>query len=409
MKLDAQVAIVGGGPAGSATALALTHDAPALAARTILLEKAKYPRDKPCAGAIGARGDALLREVGASIDVESARIDGMSFRGLRGSVTAVPGGIGRVVRRREFDHALVRLVAARGVLVRDGVCVDRVVDEGRDGVEVRTTDGTLRVAVVVGCDGIGSLVRRSLGAGRGAWLAQVVEADTEPLPGDGDRALLRFDASDRTLSGYAWDFPTLVAGRPMVSRGVYQLRAGAAHGADVGKHLAERLVALGLDPGRYPTKRYAQRGYEASVRLARGGRMLVGEAAGIDSLTGEGIAQAIEYGLLAGRFLARRHATARGGAIDVSDWDLEVQRSRLAWDLRMRARFVPIFYGPRRSALERFFIESPSALSVGARHFGGSGQRWREIGDVAARGLIHAASNRLEGVLARVLDRRKTS
>lgn len=411
MKLDAQVVIVGGGPAGSTTALALAHDAPALATRTILLEKAKYPRDKPCAGAIGARGDALLRQIGVSVDVESAPIDGMSFRGLQGSVTAVPGEIGRVVRRREFDHSLARLAAARGIRVRDGIRVDEVVDGGGDGVEIRTAEGTLHAAVVVGCDGVGSLVRRSLGTGRGSWLAQAVEVDTEPLAVDADRRLLRFDASDRHLSGYAWDFPTVVAGRSMVSRGVYQFRGdfGGSHFTDVGQVLAERLVLLGLDPERYPTKRYAERGYEPSTHLARGGRMLVGEAAGIDPLTGEGIAQAIEYGLLAGRFLARRVAGAGGGAIDVSDWQVEVQRSRLAWDLRMRGRFVPLFYGPQRRALQRFFVESSSALSVGARHFGAGGQRWREVVDVAARGLVHAAGFGLESVLARTLNRRNPS
>lgn len=422
MKLDVEIAIVGGGPAGTTTALALAREAPALAPRTVLLEKARYPRDKPCAGALGARGDALLREIGVSIELEAAPIDGMSFRGIQGTVTAVPGDIGRVVRRLEFDHALARQAAARGVVVRDGVCVTDVQDQGRAGVLLQTTEGPLRAAVAVGCDGVGSLVRRSLGVGRGRWIAQVIEVDTEPRRGDGDRTLLHFDASDRTFAGYTWDFPTIIGGRPMVSRGVYGFKGrdasrfarvedafDALPPADVADVLAERLRGLGIDPASCPTKRYSERGFESLVSLACGRRMLVGEAAGIDGLTGEGIAQAIEYGVLAGRFLAKRLPGADPEAIDLAGWNAEVGESRLARDLRMRACFVPIFYGPRRSALQRFFVGSSSPLSVGARHFGAGRQSWLEVGEVAARAVVHASAEGLETILRRALTLRRPS
>jgi len=54
---------------------------------------------------------------------------------------------------------------------------------------------------------VGSLVRKALGLGGGKLRAQVLELDTEPVPGERDRALLHFDFSDRMLTGYAWDFP----------------------------------------------------------------------------------------------------------------------------------------------------------------------------------------------------------
>ena len=66
--------------------------------------------------------------------------------------------------------------------------------------------------------------------------------------------------------------------------------------------------------------------------------MLAGEAAGIDPVTGEGIAQAIEYGVLAGEFLARTLAASPSGPVDVSRWHGVVARSRLARDLRIRTR-----------------------------------------------------------------------
>src|SRR5215472_5670890 len=61
-KLD--LVIVGGGPAGLTTALYLQHYAPDVAARTLVLEKERYPRDKYCAGAIGGRGLRLLEAIG---------------------------------------------------------------------------------------------------------------------------------------------------------------------------------------------------------------------------------------------------------------------------------------------------------------------------------------------------------
>jgi flavin-dependent dehydrogenase len=125
---------------------------------------------------------------------------------------------------------------------------------------------------------------------------------------------------------------------------------------------------MGLDIERYPNKRYAERGYDRVERVALGRRLLVGEAAGIDPITGEGIAQAIEYGVLAGRFLAGalQRAPTRP---DVSGWSRRLRRSRLAWDLRARALGVRLFYGPARDTLERFLLAHPDSLHLGCQHF----------------------------------------
>jgi flavin-dependent dehydrogenase len=382
------IVIVGGGPAGTTTALALVDAAPALASRIVLLERARYPREKPCAGALGARGDALLRGIGVEVDVPSAPIDGMSFRGAMGEAAASPGKIGRVVRRIEFDHALARAAASRGVEVREGVRVEAVRDTGR-GALVSTSAGDLEAAAVIGCDGVGSVVRKALGLGAGELRAQVIEVDTEPVPGDRDRSLLHFDSRDRRVNGYAWDFPTVVGGRDRVCRGIYHLRVGRGEGdaLDLAALLAERLRSQGVDPSGCTNKRYAERGFEPAARLARGRLMLAGEAAGIDPVTGEGIAQAIEFGVLAGRFLARVIARAGAAApVSLDRWEGEVQSSRLARDLRVRGRLMGLYYGPTRGDVEALLVESPDALFVGGQHFAAQAYDWPRVVDVVARG-----------------------
>jgi flavin-dependent dehydrogenase len=397
---DFDVAIVGAGPAGATTAISLLHARPSLAGRVVLLEKARFPREKPCAGALGARGDALLRKLDVTVDVPSASVDGITLLGAGGEASASPGRIGRVVRRIEFDHALARIAASRGAELRDGVRVDDVRGEGPAGVLVETSAGPVRARVVVGCDGVGSLVRKKLGQGPGRLRAQVVEVDTEAVAGDRDRSQLVFDASDLSLSGYAWDFPTIVDGRPLVCRGVYRLKIdGEADdgGVDVGAKLDARLRAQGIDPRACKNKRYAERGFEPTSSVAGGALMLAGEAAGIDPVTGEGIAQAIEYGSLAGRFLAQH--LGGEGAVTVEAWREAFARSRLARDLRIRTRFVTLFYGPDRAVIERLLTASPDPLFVGCQHFADQPYDWLKVGEVVASGAAGLLGRRLSSAL----------
>jgi flavin-dependent dehydrogenase len=368
---QADVVIVGGGPAGLATALFLCHADPARCGRVVVLEKEHYPRDKFCAGGIGARADQLLARIGVTVDVPSVAIDGMTLDLAGGTLSARGGGIGRVVRRIEYDHELAKIAEARGVSIHEGVRVTAL-HLGARHVVIESTAGAWEAQVVVGADGVGSFVRRAMGLPGGQLRAQVIELDTEEVRGDPERDMLHFDASHAELTGYAWDFPTLVDGKALVCRGVYQLKSGERTGGDndidVRTILSDRLTARGLDIRRYRIKRFAERGFERHTPYAAPRTVLVGEAAGIDGLTGEGIAQAIAYGAFAGSYLAEKLAQ-RDFAF--SDFAKRLAASPVGFELRVRARTIPYYFGAHRALIERFVLSTPDFFAMGLEHFAG--------------------------------------
>lgn len=378
--IDAELAIVGAGPAGLSTALFLEARAPALAKRILVIEKARHPREKICAGAVGGRADRLLATIGARVDVPSATLLGVGVKTREGELVlrgAEP--IGRVVKRRAFDDALAAIAKQRGIAIREGAGLQRLA-RSPEGWELTLGDGeVVRARAVVGADGVTSTVRRELGIPKGALMAQAVEVDTAPRATDGPRDVAMFDLTRGALRGYVWDFPTPSSAGPEVCRGVYQLREGAAsERANVDDVLRDHL---GATPPTSSVRRFAERGLARHEPIARGSAMLVGEAAGIDPVLGEGIAQAIFYGSTAGAFLAERLAC---GSYAFDDWPSAMRGARIGLDLRARTAAVPLVYGRGRPLLERWVTRSSALSRVGMAYF--AGERVPRLG--LARALV---------------------
>jgi flavin-dependent dehydrogenase len=364
---DCELAIIGGGPAGVSTALFLAHADPSLIDRIVVLEKETYPRDKFCGGALGLRGDSILAEIGVRVEVPSVEIKGLSLATAAGSVCEhLREPIGRVVRRIEFDHELARVARKRGIRIEEGAAVAKI-ELGEQGVTLDTARGPLRAAAVIGADGVGSVVRRTLGLPAGKLRAQVVELDTEEVAGDPARDVLHFDIADQDFVGYVWDFPTLVDGQPLICRGIYHLKLDDKK-VDIVAMLAQRLRERGLSIERYRLKRFSERGFEPHLPYAAPRMALVGEAAGIDALSGEGIAQAIEYGAFAGPYLADKLAQRD---FRFHDWQSKFGRSKLGFDLRFRERLVPYAFGRHRARIERHLLLMPEFVTCSMQQFAG--------------------------------------
>jgi len=278
------------------------------------------------------------------------------------------GSIGRVVRRRQYDAALLDRVRDRGIAVRDGVAF-RSMTRHHDGVRIETSAGELHARAVVGADGMGSAVRRSLGIPRGPYHAQAIEVDTPWDGGDMPSNTLHFDVCDRDNPGYAWDFPTVVDGRSMVCRGIYQLSRGVAgpNRRDIGRLLSERLSARGIIADR-PFKRFSERGLSLYQPTAADRALLLGEAAGIDPVLGEGIPQAILYGRVGGDYLARCWRTEQW---HFRDYRRVLRASRVGIDLRVRAAVLRLVYGRSRPFTERWVTRSRHLASAGMHYFAG--------------------------------------
>jgi flavin-dependent dehydrogenase len=304
------VVIAGAGPAGVACAVALVRRDPSLARRLVVLDRATFPRDKPCGGGLTGHADEAMARLGLELTVPSLPSPRAEVRFWELTRRVALGKPVRVVRRREFDASLVAQARDLGIEVREGVGMAGFTVDG-EGVDIGVGDGSerLRARVLVGADGVGSRVRKQLNGesdgtpirlfrmelpARGAWTSDAMLYDFSPMS-DG-------------LRGYLWVFP-MPDGR---------LNVGLMHdpvlprsGAELVALLERHLLRLGitLPPG---ARGWPAFGYHPKAPVAGQRLITVGDAAGIDALTGEGIAVGMEQALVA--------ADAIGGALDRGDF-----------------------------------------------------------------------------------------
>jgi geranylgeranyl reductase family protein len=326
--------IVGGGPAGSAAAITAARSGLSV----LLVDRATFPRDKCCGDGLTAL--ALRLGEGLGLDpllilgwqtVEDLVIHPPGGRSTRYPLPRGDGLYAAVVPRMQYDAALLDLARSAGADVRDGHGLTGITVDG----DVATLEveglGTIRATTVVAADGMWSPTRKLLGLAssgyRGEWQAfRQYVADVGPAAAD-----LHVWFEPDLLPGYAWSFP-LPGGRANVGFGV--LRGGQVAVGDTGRiwdGLMDRpAIRAVLGDNARPEGRRSAWPIPARVDAAvldHGPVLFVGDAASAsDALTGEGIGQALQTGIL-----AAEAALAGGTAAEVaSTYARSVRRDLVA-------------------------------------------------------------------------------
>jgi geranylgeranyl reductase family protein len=339
--------VAGAGPAGVATAVALAR-AGVPADEIVCLDRARFPRPKPCGGGLTGHALAGLAALGLELRVPSAACDvGVLAFGRRRARVSLPAAV-HVVRREELDADLVAQARALGIRVLEGEGVASFEEpRGADRVHVATTAGRrLAARVLVGADGAGSVVRRALLERADARKRQPIRLCRLEIPNPGlptDRMLYDFSELAHGLRGYVWAFPVpggrLNVGAMHLPAGVFG--AGPAAGT-LDAWLRRALARFGLSlPG--PARGWPVWPYDEAAPIARGRTLLVGDAAGVDALTGEGIAVALEQGAVAADVIAA--ALGRGGPVDLGAYPVAVRRAPVGRELALDGVLARLLYG----------------------------------------------------------------
>jgi geranylgeranyl reductase family protein len=281
--------VVGAGPAGSTAAYRLSR----AGARVLLLDRERFPRDKPCGGGLTYRA---VRELPVSVEPVVEDVVHRFELGFRYGRRFERGGDEPLVlmtQRRRLDAYLTEQATAAGADFRDGLRATAVELAEEQGT-VRFDGSAASAPVVIGADGVNGVTARALGVRsrrHGVALegnVSYVHAREERWRG---RAVVELGC---VPGGYAWVFPK--GDHVNVGVGGWE-----SQGPRLREHLERACSAYGLPLERLE----GLRGYRLPMRrpgeaAVRRRALLVGDAAGlVDPLSGDGIYEALVSARLA--------------------------------------------------------------------------------------------------------------
>ena len=360
--MDYDVLVAGAGPAGTATAAALVRRGVS-PAKILVVDRARFPRSKPCGGGLTGHAAAAMRALGFELAVP--HVPSPRARVVCGAIdrqVTLPQPV-EIIRREEFDRSLVEQTRAMGVEIREGAALrDFRVDAGM--VEARTESGAVQARVLVGADGAGSIVRKRL-VPREERPIRLFRAEL-PCKRADDAMVYDFSPMrpGSALRGYLWIFP--VAG-DRINVGLMHdpvtARSGGELTALLRTELARHGVTLDGEARGWPAW-----GYHPRTRVAASHLVLAGDAAGIDGLTGEGIAVALEQGLVAAETIAR---ALDDGDFRFGGYRRALRRATVGRDLALDRWLARLLYRGKTERWLGFLLEDPKMLDLYAARVAG--------------------------------------
>ena len=269
--------VVGGGPAGSTTAYRLAERGHSV----LLVDKARFPRDKPCGGGMTMR--AVKQCPVDPTPVVEEEIDDIELR-FRYDDCVVRHAHTPCVwmtQRKRLDAFLLEAARERGAEVLEGTRVEL----GDDGVHTLAGGERIAAATLVGADGANGTTARTLELGGSIIHGVAFEGNVPYTEISRERYARRLVLELADIpGGYGWVFPK----NDHVNIGV---GAWDTEGPKLRDHLRRLCEAHGVEPDqlqelrghRLPLRR-------ASTRMAAQRALLVGDAAGlIDPVSGDGM------------------------------------------------------------------------------------------------------------------------
>ena len=259
------VLVVGGGPAGSTTAWRLAD----AGADVLLVDKARFPRDKPCGGGVTLRAARLLPfSIEPVVEDVVTRVEiGLRYR--RSFTRTAREPLVYMTQRRRLDEFLLRKAEEAGAHVQEGATVD-----------ARELDARF----VIGADGCNGATAKQLGLGGGIQHGVALEAN---YPHDSRFARTMVLQVALLPGGYGWVFPK-----------ADHVNVGVGGEERQGPRLRAALRQMCEEYGVDPDAATDTRGYRlplrtASTVLAAGNSALIGDAAGlVDPFSGDGMYEA---------------------------------------------------------------------------------------------------------------------
>ena len=329
---EADVIVVGAGPAGATTAFYLAQSG----LDVLLLEKSRFPREKVCGDGLTPRAVKTLVGMGISVTEQDGWVRNKGLRVIgAGKRLELPWpelasypDYGLVRTRHDLDETLARRAQQAGARLHEGVTVTTPVRSERTGritgVVAKTADDgedrTYRARVVVAADGNSSRLSVAMGLpkrdDRPLGVAVRTYYRTHRHDDDYLESWLDLWDGDRLLPGYGWIFG-MGDGTSNVGLGLLNTSAAFGH-TDYHALLRKWLKGMPAEWGFTEENRTQPiRGAALPMGFNRTphyyqGLLLVGDAAGmVNPFNGEGIAYAMESGEILARTVVQALARSR--------------------------------------------------------------------------------------------------